>query len=203
MKKFLSILFILGMLPMLFACKSEQAAPEQQEAVDYVEFLSKNQANWMSVEEAEKVLKDEKVDKASKEYREAAYTVTKDSVSTMIKDAREQTENFEALPQKQKDQLSEAFAGIYFRFLDGTETFQSETVRQKIRLYGTYAPYLPEGEEPTEGGEQWYLLTFHDRTLAQVSVNMTKGGKDHSLTEYTKILELLLSEPNITVRVIN
>ena len=84
MKKLFSILFILGLLPMLFACKSEQDAPEQQEAVDYVEFLSKNQANWMSVEEAEDVLKDEKVDKASKEYREAAYTVTKDSVSTMI-----------------------------------------------------------------------------------------------------------------------
>ena len=32
---------------------------------------------------------------------------------------------------------------------------------------------------------------------------MTKDGKDHSLNEYTKILELLLSEPNNTVRVIN
>ena len=145
MKKLFSILFILGLLPMLFACKSEQDAPEQQEAVDYVEFLSKNQANWMSVEEAEDVLKDEKVDKASKEYREAAYTVTKDSVSTMIEDAREETENFEALPQKQKDQLSEAFAGIYFRFLDGTETFQSERYSRSFAFTAPMRPTVPKG----------------------------------------------------------
>ncbi len=178
-------LFIIVLLTLgLTACQKEKPQATPAEPVDYIEFLSEDESEQIAPEDAQKVLEAEDADFASEEYREAAYAYNKHTVAGYIQEAQR--------IQKKTDEVTEIFEGVYFRFLDGTPNFESTTVRKKLIKLGTWAP--------AEENEEWYLFTFYDRTLAQASVNLTKGGSDHSLNEYAEVLELLLSEPNVTVR---
>ncbi|MBQ7090055.1 MAG: hypothetical protein IJN82_02960 [Clostridia bacterium] len=183
MKKIISAALLLLLLGGLCGCRSEEATTA--EPARYIEFLEKEESEIMKPEEAAKVLQAENADPATQEYREAAYSFNKSTVAAVIKEAQD--------TQKKTPEVTEVFEGVFFRFLNGEAKFENDAVRKKLIKLGLW--------EKAEGSEEWYVFTFHDRTLAQASVNMTKGqGVDHSLNEYADVLELLLSEPNVTVQ---
>lgn len=189
MKKILSVLIILLLIAGLSGCKKdvaeggtdetqepESGQTETQEPQDNIDFRA--EAEEMSPGDAQAYLQSEEADQTSVQYKEAVYTVNETVAESIISDARENT--------TQTDELNELFDGIYFQFLEGDQ-FGSETVRRKVFARGTY--------ELEESG--WYRFTFYDRTLAQAAVSL---DNDHSLSAYTEVLELLLSDPNVTVK---
>jgi len=184
MKKIISAALLLLLLGGLCGCQSEEN-PQTAEPAHYIEFLEKEETEIMPPEKAAEVLQAENADPATEEYREATYSYNKATVATVIKEAQ--------TAKKQTEEVKEVFEGVFFRFLNGEAKFENEAARKKLIKLGLW--------EKAEGSEEWYVFTFHDRTLAQASVNMTEGrGEDHSLNEYAEVLELLLSEPNITVQ---
>ncbi len=184
MKRLLSATLLLLMLAGLCGCQSEDTE-EVAKPARYIEFLEKEETEIMKPEEAVKILEAEDADPSTPEYREAAYSFNKSTVATVIKEAQ--------TAAKKTPEVEEVFEGVFFRFLNGKAEFENQDVRKKLMKLGLW--------EQAEGSEEWYVFTFHDRTLAQASVNMTEGrGVDHSLNEYADVLEVLLSEPNITVQ---
>ena len=179
--KRLLILLAAGMLLLSLAgCKKNPAAPTQPtgpEEKDYIDFHE--EAEEMDIAGAQSYLQDETADVTTPEYRQAVYTVNQAKVSSVIDEAH-------ALKQKTQA-VTEVFDGIAFRFHEG-ETFASATVKKQLAKKGTYA-----WDEETG----YYRFTLRDRTLAQAAVNL---DDDHALEEYTAVLDLLLSDPNVIVK---
>lgn len=182
MKKLLCCLVILALSLSLFACKeqSETSAETDTPVVkDYDSFRENTEE--MTVEEAEAYLQEEAADPAADQYKEALYTVNENAVSQVIQEARE--------AEEVTAEVETLFEGIYFKFLEGDQ-FGDPMIENKLTKLGSYAA----------GEDGWYCFSFYDRTLAQAATTM---DNDHALTDYTAVLELLLSDPNITVKTLN
>lgn len=168
---------------MLSGCKSRSLQPEKpiDTVKDYIDF--QEEVSEMDLTDAQSYLQGENLDVTTPEYRQAVYTVNENKVATIIEDANSR--------QEQTDAVTEVFEGIDFQFIDG-EGLQSETVKHDLAKLGTFA-----WDEETQG----YRFTFHDRTLAQtaVRVDLERG---HALETYQEVLELLLSDPNVTVTIL-
>lgn len=167
----LTALLVLG----LAACKKEPTAPPAPEDKGYDSF--RKETTEMTVEEAETYL-EENTDDTVPAYKEALYTVTENTVATVIEEAREQ-EQVTASIQK-------VFSGIYFKYREGTD-FTDPVIKQKLFMQGDW--------ELQEDG--WYRFTFIDRTLAEGAITM---DGDHALQEYTDVIELLLSDNNVILK---
>ncbi len=188
MKKIFS-LFLIGILVFSMTACKEQPEPQQGEQTpppaatpevkDNIDFHG--QAEEMTAEDAKEYLQKEDADETSAQYKEAVYTVHEDVATSSINESKEK--------KTPTEETKELFEGIYFKFLEG-EGYTSQTVQKGLFLLGTY--------EKAEDG--WYRFVFYDRTLAQASVNW---DNDHCLKEYTKALEFLLSDPNVTVKPID
>ena len=180
MKKILSFSLIIITLLTLCACKMEPApTPEwmQEPAIkDYIDF--RNEAEEVTVEQAQVTLADPEVEKTDPEYRQAIYTVNEAVLDETIEEARKEGE--------QTEQLNTFFGGIQFYFIEG-DAPKSEAVKGRLIKRGTYTKNEQTG---------LYVFEFYDRTLAQAAVNLKDS---HSLDEYTEVLELLLEDPNIVV----
>lgn len=182
MKKLLSCFLILALVLGLTACKERTEDPAQTDtpvAKDYDSFRENTEE--MTLEEAEAYLQDEAADQTADQYKEALYTVNENAVSGIIEAARDAEEVTE--------EVTELFSGIFFKFLNGDQ-FSEPKVQKKLAKLGSFAA--------AEDG--WYCFTFYDRTLAQAAADMEN---DHALEEYTAVLELLLSDPNVTVKNLN
>ena len=184
MKRIFSLLLILMLVLNLSACKEPDQGEQSDtppvtttpEVKDNIDFRS--QAEEMTAEDAKEYLEREETDETSAQYKEAVYTVHEDLATEYINESKETK-----TPTAETKKL---FEGIYFKFIEG-EGYASQTVKKGLLPYGTY--------EKSEDG--WYRFVFLDRTLAQVSVTQENG---HCLNEYTTVLELLLSDPNVTVK---
>ena len=104
MKKILSFSLIIITLLTLCACKKEPApTPEwmQEPAVkDYIDF--RNEAEEVTVEQAQVTLADPEVEKTDPEYRQAIYTVNEAVLDETIEEARK------AAADKRAKRVSEA-----------------------------------------------------------------------------------------------
>ncbi len=183
MKRFSIFCLLLMLAGVLFACKSaatEKANPVEPYAEDYIQF--QEEAPEMSAADAQAYLQSENIDERSSEYRQAVYAVNEAQITSVIDAAH--------AANAQTDALKKVFSGIAFRFIEGT-AFSSTTVQRKLQKEGTYAP---------NGDDGYYSFTFYDRTLAQTAVNL---NDTHALEEYTKVLNLLLSDPNVVVKTLN
>ncbi len=184
MKRIFSLFLIISLLLCASACKEKQPQDQEgdtppvtvtPEVKDNIDF--RNEADKMTPADAKEYLKQEENDETSAEYKEAVYTVNENLAEKYINESKElkaPTEETIAL-----------FEGIRFKFLQG-EGYASQTVKKGLLPLGTY--------EKEEDG--WYRFVFYDRSLAQVSTTQENG---HCLQEYTSALELLLSDPNVTV----
>lgn len=178
MKKLFSFLMI-SLLALSLAACNQPETPAKEPDKGYDSF--REHTEEMTLEEAETYLQKEAPDETKNQYKEAIYTVNENAAAAVIEKAQK--------AQKQTEEVTALFSGISFKFLEGDQ-FGSETVRNKLSKYGSCAA----------AGDGWYLFTFYDRTLAQNAITM---DNDHALREYTTVLELLLSDPNVTVKTIN
>lgn len=182
MKKILSLILIVLMLIPLGACSSEEevtAVPDVEVDEQYLDYQSETDA--MTYEDAESYLASEDADPTTPEYRRAVLTVntaTAQSIIKKVQDTKEVTEEIEAL-----------FEGVAFRFIEG-DTFASSSVKSLLSKQGTYAL----------GTDGYYYFTFFDRTLPQTATNL--NGDNHTLAAYAEVLDILLSDPNVEVRVV-
>ncbi|MBQ8894807.1 MAG: hypothetical protein IJ043_10430 [Clostridia bacterium] len=168
------ILSILLLIVLCLTACHKTPAPEDK---GYDSF--REQSQEMTVEDAETLLQQETAQPTDVQYKEAVYTVNENTAAQIIAEAQEK--------ETTTPKLKEVFEGICFKFLEG-EDFADPVIKQKLFIKGNYV--LEE--------DGWYHFTFIDRTLAQNAVNLTDN--DHALAEYTAVIELLLSDPNVTVK---
>lgn len=183
MKKILSIIIAAMLLLSLAACKEKEpvtATPDLPVDEHYMDY--QEQAEPMTRAEAEAYLSSEEADVKSPQYRQAVMAVNSTVAYSVIKEVQDTKEITE--------EIEELFEGVAFRFIEG-DTFASSTVKSLLSKQGTYA--LSE--------DGYYHFTFYDRTLAQTATNMTDN--DYTLNAYTQVLDLLLNDPNVEVRVIH
>ncbi len=179
MKRIFSLLFILLLVLNLSACKeqgqaeSPAVAPEPTDNIDF-----RGQAEEMTEASAKEYLEREETDETSVQYKEAVYTVNESIATEYIEEAKE--------ARSETEEVRGLFNGLFFKFIQG-EGYASQTVTKGLLSKGTYE----------KGEDGWYRFIFYDRTLAQTAVHLEN---EHALAEYTEVLELLLSDPNVTVK---
>ena len=195
MKKILSIIIISGLLCSLAGCKKPNATPQQvtpqqeqtsptpswalpPEGEGYIDY--KAEQAELSVNDALALVQDPQADPKSAEYRNAVYTINENYAAEVIGNAYATSE--------QTPEVKTLFNGIAFSFIEG-EDFANAEIRNRIRKLGSFE----------KGADGIYTFTFHDRTLAQTAANL----KDpHALQAYTEVVDLLLSDTNVTVVVL-
>lgn len=176
MKRLVIVLCIFGVL--LAGCSKQPEEEPIATPMDYIDF--KEEAPAMDLAEAESYLQKDSLDVTAPEYRQAVYTVNESKATDIIKEALEK--------ETQTDAVKELFEGVNFRFIDG-EGLASETVAHDLEKLGTF-------EWDEEAG--CYVFNFYDRTLAQSAVRV-QLDRSHALGQYREALELLLSDPNVEV----
>lgn len=176
MKKILMFLIAATLVISLSGCKKPADTPDPQpEDKGYTSF--REETTEMTVEQAKTYLQ-EHADPTDPQYKEAIYTTVENEVEQIILEARAKDAETPA--------VKEVFSAILFQFREGAD-FADPIIRQKLFMRGNWAP----------AEEGWYSFTFIDTTLANTAVTMEN---DHALKEYTEVLELLLSDPNVTVK---
>ena len=184
MRRLISLFLIIILMFSLSACRVQEAPQDDvtppvsttPEVKDNIEFHE--QAEKMTVDEAESYLETDKAEETSAQYKEAVYTVNQNLAASYIAESKESNSATE--------KTKKLFDGICFKFVEG-EGYTSQTVKNGLLRFGTY--------EKSEDG--WYRFVFWDRTLAQASAN---PDNNRTLDEYTNALELLLSDPNVIVK---
>ncbi len=195
MKKILSFIIIMGLLGSMAACKKapapqptpqpqpEQTAPTPDwalppEGEGYIDYKAEQEE--ISVNDALALIADPNADQGSSEYRNAVYTVNENFASEVIDQAHS--------TNTKTPEVQDLFKGIAFSFIEGDD-FANAEIRNRIRKLGTFE----------KGEDGIYTFTFHDRTLAQSAVTL---NDPHALMAYTEVLDLLLSDANVTVVVL-
>ena len=182
MKKILSFILVITALLSLAACKK----PLPQEDPDWMKPVQEHIVNFkkeipdMSVSEAKSYLESNEADPATAEYRRAVYAVNESVVTDAVKEAFEK--------KAKTDTVTKLFEKIDFSYING-EALENPEIKNRLNKKGTIA-------QDEEGN---YQFTFHDRTLAQTAANVKS---DHAIDAYTEVLELLLSDPNVVVDVL-